>query len=463
VRLVPKSLAGQLVSLLLAALVVSQILTMVMFFGERDEAVRDAWRAEFAQRIASVARLADEAPPQLAEQFVAAAKSRKLTYSVGAAPAGDETMTTTEDDRELEILLAAALERDSIQGIRVVSSDELRKPPLPERLYDAVVDLVQGPPKPKEVDKAPAMLIAIPLSDGHWFNVELDGRSHGSRWALVPLASTLLTALATLIVVAWTVRRITRPLRNLAEATEGLGRGEAPVTLRPEGPEELRKVALAFNAMSERLTRFVKDRTRMLAAISHDLRTPITAMRVRAEFIDDEETRDHIIQTLDDMKNMTEATLSFARDEASTEETRVVDLSALVGSLVSDLEDLGHEVRFEDGEAMPVACRSASIKRAIANLLGNAVRYGARAHVRLAKTDHAVTVTIDDVGPGIPEERLTEVFEPFTRLEGSRSRETGGVGLGLAIARSIVLAHGGEITLENREQGGLRARVVLPL
>lgn len=461
-RLYPRSIAGQLISLIFVALVVSQVLTLFMFFGERDEAVREAWRAAFAARVASVARLAEEAPPELAQQFVSASRSRRVAYSIDSHPAAQPAMAGATSDPALASHLAAALDRPNAGGIRIARFGEKDRS-LPARWVAAATEAVTGSRDREQGEKEPYMLITVPFADGRWFNVTLDVGSYGSRWALVPLASTLLTGLATLMVVIWMVRRITRPLRNLAHAAENLGRGDAVARLVPEGPDELRTVAEAFNRMSERLTRFVADRTRMLAAISHDLRTPITALRVRAEFIDDDDTREHIVQTLDDMKNMTEAALSFARDDAGAEEMRVVDLTALVDSLISDLSDLGYEVSFDDGTAMPVSCRPASLKRAIANLLQNAVRYGRRAHVALARSEKAVTVTIDDQGPGIPEERMVEVFEPFVRLEGSRSRETGGVGLGLAIARSIVLAHGGDLALENRSAGGLRAQITLPL
>jgi signal transduction histidine kinase len=200
----------------------------------------------------------------------------------------------------------------------------------------------------------------------------------------------------------------------------------------------------------------------MLAAISHDLRTPLTSLRLRAEFVDDEETRAKILETLDEMERMTEATLAFAREEARREDTRTVDLAALVESLCEDLRDLEMDVTYHGPPSLLYPCRSVSLKRALRNLVENAVIYGGRARVTLEQTAVDVRVVIDDDGPGIPEADFERVFAPFVRLEESRSQETGGIGLGMSIARSIVRGHGGDITLANRAGGGLRATLHLP-
>ena len=205
----------------------------------------------------------------------------------------------------------------------------------------------------------------------------------------------------------------------------------------------------------------------MLAAISHDLRTPITSLRIRAEFVEDEENRNRIIKTLDEMQRMVEATLAFARDEASGEQQSRVDLSEFLDAIVTDYQDMGQPVRLEErppegSERIVVTCRPLAVKRALRNLIDNAVRYGKEADIELSDDEHMVRIAISDRGPGIPEERLDEVFEPFLRLEDSRSEETGGIGLGLAIARSNIHAHGGRLLLRNREGGGLTATVALP-
>jgi len=200
----------------------------------------------------------------------------------------------------------------------------------------------------------------------------------------------------------------------------------------------------------------------MLAAIGHDLRTPITSLKPRAELPDDEEARTKMLATLDDMERMSEATLAFAREDAAAEPARTVDLDALIGSLTDDLAEMGKDVTFAEGKRIAYSCRPTALRRALGNLVDNAVRYGERARVALEATPAGPVITIDDDGPGIPAAQIAEVFKPFVRLERSRSRDTGGSGLGLSIARSIVLSHGGELTLANRDGGGLRATVRLP-
>jgi signal transduction histidine kinase len=215
--------------------------------------------------------------------------------------------------------------------------------------------------------------------------------------------------------------------------------------------------------MQDRLVRFVRDRTRMLAAISHDFRTPITSLRLRAEMIEDEELKSAMTRTLDEMRDMVQATLSFASESAVAEETRLVDLVSLVEAVADDEGTLGHEVQVNSPGKLPYRCRPISLRRAVLNLTENAIRYGERARVTLMSDASTVRILVDDDGPGIPQDKLEEVFEPFTRLETSRNMETGGVGLGLAVARSCARSHGGDVILTNRTRMGLRAEIILPV
>ena len=259
-----------------------------------------------------------------------------------------------------------------------------------------------------------------------------------------------------------TVRKLTAPLRALEKASRQLGRGEAVEPLKEEGPKEVRGTISAFNAMQERLMRFVQDRTRMLAAVSHDLRTPITTMRLRAEFIDDDDMREKILASLEEMQTMTDAVLAFAREDAASEETKDVDLAALLSSMAEDYADMGKDVSFSGPGSLIYSCRSVSLKRAVRNLTENALRYAGDANLSLKAQPKSLEIEITDSGPGIPEEKLEEVFAPFFRVEGSRNLETGGVGLGLSITRTIIRSHGGDVTLKNRSGGGLQATITLP-
>jgi signal transduction histidine kinase len=263
-------------------------------------------------------------------------------------------------------------------------------------------------------------------------------------------------------VAIFVARRISQPLLHLAKSAERLGRGEELEMLREEGPADIRSTVAAFNRMQIRLRRFLQDRTRMLAAIGHDLRTPITSLRLRTEFIADADTREKFNSTLDEMQGIAEAALSLTQSEAISEVTRVVDLNALIESLCDDLVDLGWNVEFQRDGRLAYPCRPASLRRALRNVIENAVRYGERANVQLHSSAEGVEILVKDDGPGIPEADRERVFDPFVRLEASRNRDTGGVGLGLSIARSIVRHHGGDIVLSQRAAAGLSVHIRLP-
>ena len=225
----------------------------------------------------------------------------------------------------------------------------------------------------------------------------------------------------------------------------------------------MRTAIRAFNRMQERLRRFVDDRTQMLAAMSHDLKTPLTRLRLRAEFVEDHEQQRKMLADLDEMSAMVESTLAFARDDAQGEPRMLVDLGVLVESVCENASDAGEDVSFSAPRGLDVTCRPTAISRAIANLVDNAVKYGGSAHVDLTREPGRVIIAIDDSGPGIPAEEQQKVFAPFYRLERSRNRDTGGVGLGLAVARTIAREHGGDLALANRAGGGLRARLEIPI
>jgi signal transduction histidine kinase len=308
------------------------------------------------------------------------------------------------------------------------------------------------------------MVISVKLMGGGWLNAHSLLPPVTPSWAAASLTAMLVTALALVILVVLLVRRVTRPLAGLAAAAERAGQGQVFEPVTEEGPRDVRDTIAAFNRMQARQQRFIADRTRMLAAISHDLRTPITSLRIRAEFIDDAKLQAKILATLDEMQAMAEATLSFVREDATEEAFVETDLGALAESVVADAADLGGAVTFSsiEGERTVVRCRPNALRRALRNIIENALAYAGSAGVRIERQENGIAVVVEDDGPGIPEADLARVFEPFVRLEESRNRETGGVGLGLAIVRTILQAHGGDVRVENRVEGGLRVALELP-
>ncbi len=254
----------------------------------------------------------------------------------------------------------------------------------------------------------------------------------------------------------------------MAEAAERLGRDVNAPPLPETGPDEVARAAVAFNTMAGRIRRFVQDRTFLLTAIGHDLRTPITRLKLRAEFIDDDEQRLKFMADLDELDAMVSATLVFGRDTADTEPAVPFDLVALLRTVLDDAADArpdaSDNLSFSGPSHLTVHGRILALKRVFANLVGNAVKYGGAARVvlDLEAVAGVATVSIEDDGPGLPPDELERVFEPFYRVEDSRNRETGGTGLGLPIARNILRAHGGDVVLGNRPGGGARALVTLP-
>lgn len=308
----------------------------------------------------------------------------------------------------------------------------------------------------------------IRLEDGSVARYELWSDPHEGHAAHATLLSTTVMVGGVILVATLLVRGIVAPLRRLARAADTIGHTTEPTPIQEQGPHEVRLVARAFNAMQQRIARLLGDRTQALAAVSHDLRTPITRLRLRAGFIPDQEAQASIDRDLDEMEAMVEATLAYISGEQETETPRSTDLPALLETLVDAETDLGHHASYAGPAHLTVVVRSLSLKRAFANLIANAVAYGGTVRVMLRvdergrAEDRGPVITIDDDGPGIPEADIQRVFDPFIRLEHSRNRGTGGVGLGLTIARRAVLAEGGTLELTNRAGGGLSARVTLP-
>jgi len=260
---------------------------------------------------------------------------------------------------------------------------------------------------------------------------------------------------------AYIVQRVARPLSKLADAASVAAGGETAPHVPEVGPDDVRNAAQAFNAMTDRVTRTLESQRQLLSAVGHDLRTPITAMRINLEFVEDTELRERLQKNLDELQDLTEAVLSAARGTGG-ESARQIDLSSLVESICADLDDLGEPVVWSGHEPAPLKCRANEVRRAVRNLVENAVAYGKRAEVSLQVVPGFYEVVVDDNGPGIAPEDRARVFEAFVRLEGSRNEETGGTGLGLTQVKTIAEGHGGKIVLEDRPGGGLRARLSLP-
>jgi signal transduction histidine kinase len=307
-----------------------------------------------------------------------------------------------------------------------------------------------------------ALVGSLRLSDGSWLNFIAPLVVFTPLWATPLFLVLMITTAVVALVAMWAVRRATRPLSILAAAAERFGREGDAAPVAEDGPREVRAAAVAFNRMQDRLKTMLAERMQMLAALSHDLRTPLTRLRLRAELIEDPEQLTRTLADLDDIKAMLDSTLAFAHDEARCEPAAAVDLAALAQTVCDEAEDAGGQVSYAGPDHLTFHGRPQILKRALANLVGNAVNYGGAARLSLQDLGEAVEIAVDDDGPGIPESELTKVFTPFYRLEGSRSRQTGGVGLGLTVVRTAAGQHGGTAVLANKPGGGLRATLRLP-
>ena len=311
---------------------------------------------------------------------------------------------------------------------------------------------------PRNLTGRAVLILLVSLTTLHLGSLWMHQHELGGSDAI---ASTTVMAIGIVAVSMLLVRWLTRPLRRLAQAADGIGRGRA-ISIPQDGPEEVQRVARALDSMQMRITRLVDDRTQALAAVSHDLRTPLTRMRLRAGFLDDPEVQAQMEADLDEMEGMIAATLAYLQGEADTEKPQLTDIGAMLSTLCDAAADAGGGVTFDGPPHLEAICRPVALRRAAANLIRNAVSYGGGGTVRLRASRDGHYITVEDCGPGIPKDELERVFEPFLRLEVSRNRSTGGVGLGLTIARQAVAEQGGLLTLANRAAGGLVATIKLP-
>ncbi|MFP1681908.1 ATP-binding protein [Alloalcanivorax sp. C16-1] len=398
-------------------------------------------RSNLLREVASLTRVMDAAPPALRPRLAEAAASHDPAYRVRWTA------------RLAELRLPEGIDLNLHDGAGELRA-HLSRP-------DTRILVVQPDQWPAHGGQR-GYLLAIQLGDGSWLAFDAPYRS----WGLAPLPRMLislgLVLISTLLVAAVATRRLARPLQAFTRAARRFGADMRAPPIDPQGPYELREATLAFNAMQARIQRLVSDRTQMLAAISHDLRAPLTRMRLRGEFIRDRKQQSRLFRDIDEMQAMINAALVFFRDDTLKESPTPFDLGELLLTLVEDYTDQGLPVRYEEAGKRVHVGRPMALKRALTNLIDNALKYAGAATVTLGRADGRILIRVCDRGPGLPEAQLEKVMEPFYRLEGSRNRSTGGVGLGLATARAVLSEEGGSLTLSNRPGGGLCATLTLP-
>jgi signal transduction histidine kinase len=467
-RLLPDSIAGWVILVVITGLVASQLMAIAIHYDSRREAQTILEDVRIAERVVTLTRLIGLITPEQRPDLVRSVSRPSLVVTWEPNSAVD---ATDPGNVKTQLLTDVIAERQENLGLRSIQVDYIDAPfelPIGGGVIDTLLSdgeqELRGTLRQalEQQLAGPTFVISLQLPDSTWLNFAAVDQVTVPAWShqSVALIAVMLIAIIALSVLG--IRRLTAPLSTLAQAAERLGRDVNAPPLAERGASDVRKALHAFNTMQERIQRFVEDRTRMIAAISHDLRTPITRLRLRAEFVEDPEQQARMLADLDDMETMIQSTLSFARGDANPEPRRELDLVALLHSICEDSADIELTVEPADTETLPFHGQPVALRRGLCNLIDNATKYGERAHVCLSIGGDSIVVTVDDDGPGLPEQELERVFLPFYRVEQSRSRDTGGVGLGLSVARTVFRAHGGDVVLANRPQGGLRATGTLP-
>jgi signal transduction histidine kinase len=440
------TIAGRTLLVLVAGLALSVALSQFLYHHSLERALRESDAAQLAEKLVvldqTLTRLNSDQRDDAAHALAGGPIDLHWSPDPLAIPTGASDVTT---DRLREILkskLQRLSDDDLLIGVGQKDASDLHA--SQQHGIDHVT------------------LISMALSDGSWVNMSVAQVAQTSLLAPTLLPAVLLLAFCIVALAALMGRWLTKPLVQVADGARQLFAGQENVLVSAGGTREVRELATAFNDMQTRIKRLIDDRTNMLAAVSHDLRTPLTRLRLRAEALGDEPTRQSVLSDLADMEGMLDATLAFLRGDRSDEPVEMLDLGALLQSIVNDCEDAGGIASLRTVGQLTVRGRLLALKRAFTNLIQNAIRHGGSAEISARAAADDIEVNIEDRGPGISPDKLESVFEPFITLDGVRGQKAGGHGLGLSIARSHLQLHGGEVSLSNRAGGGLSVRVRLP-
>ena len=490
----PDTLRARLILLMLLTLILIQCVSIMAYMKDRNQLISKASDNLQVQRIAALISLVDQSEPYQYKAILKATETPGLAVLIsGDALVADGRMDS--DAAYMQKKLYYKTHRQPEQLIRVT----YERYHLPDD-FDCDAGDYEGAGKSgryfqgsnhnywiKEGDKRRSdhhgdwrgryrepdfrpyeLSISVLLPDNRWLNIRAARTDELPVWNWRSATGLVLTGFLVVGLMLWLLRSNTRPLQKLADAANRIGRGMDTDPLPEEGAREVRNTIQAFNSMQERQQRFIKDRMLMLAAISHDLRTPITKLRLQSEFVSEQDIQRKMLHTLTDMEAMLTATMNFARDDVQNEESRPVDMASLVQSLCDDLIDQGAELQCQLPERLVCECKPTGFRRMVSNVLENAVKYAGSANVILQTETDAesgtdwIVLTVTDDGPGIDESLFEQVFTPFYRIESSRNRSTGGMGLGLSVVRSVALHHGGQVQLQNQPEGGLKVEIRIP-
>ncbi|HEX7872481.1 MAG TPA: ATP-binding protein [Sphingobium sp.] len=436
-RLRPRTLASQLVAVAALLLLITQLISFALLVQENRRQWVTMTAAPAALRIID---MLENGETQRPEQNLGPGRAR-IEYSDRAPPAhGFPAEAVAARAREM-------FESAGIKPRRIVAYIDNAPMAAPRKARTA--DRRENDAKPRG-----RLRLGVEMADRRWIIATSRVRDGGAPIARLVIGQTLLIYAAVLLPLLWIARRLSAPLGALTTAARNYAPHAPHVPLEERGPADVRELTHAFNDVQTRIGAMLAEKDHMLGAIGHDLRTPLASLRVRVESVEDAEEREQMAATIEDMNQMLDDILALARASSDRQPAQRVDLTALAEAVTEDFEAMGHDSRFEESERAVVHVHAPAIKRAVRNLVDNAIKYGHAARVSVRTDGNHALLRVEDDGPGIAAERIPEMLEPFTRIEQSRNRETGGSGLGLALVRAVMRAEGGELSLYNRSDGG---------
>lgn len=430
-RLIPAGAFGRIIAVVAATAVIGLTLNTLLYVGSSRFSIREEEARRASEHIVIVSRMLEGEAPERRAKIVEYTSTEhfKLAWRPQPAEPGERSVALRE-------MLDAMLHWEP-------------------SLRDSKLQLYLGSPDVTEVTGS------LQLRDGSWLHFRAQDLIGGWQLQVGQIVTAGLPMLALVIVAMIALRSILGPLRRLADAVTGVGQGQS-IVLEEQGPGDFRRLIRAYNEMQARIAAMIQDRTEALAAVGHDLRTPLARLRLNAEGVTDLQARNAFARDLDEMEQMLDSLLTFFRGDAHAESPKLVDVAVLVSTVVDDLQDRGFEITYVGPPHCDAELRAGEMKRAIGNLAENACHYGTEVVVHLMASDNSIRIRVEDDGPGVPEADLQRIIEPFQRLDPARRRNTAGVGLGLTIASRIVTSAGGQLTLSNRAEGGLCAQIELP-
>jgi signal transduction histidine kinase len=473
IRLWPGSLSGQMVLILFAGVFLALISSAAIHLNDRNRALSSFGGIQTAQRFATIVQLLDPLPNEERHKIISIVETplQFVRFLNGELPMAD-VQSGDEEEQHVRALLKNYLGEPWQLRIAIMNVEEGQQPTqtnMMASMSHQMPAMMMRRQHQKHMvmmnrifPQAISFLAQVQLTDGSWVEFHNHLPKEVFTWPqhLIPSLAILFVLVTSLALLA--VRLVTRPLSLLSNTAQALGDDINRSPMAVSGPSEVRRSAEELNTMQARIVRYIHERTHLLAAISHDLKTPLTRMRLRIERLVDEKTQEDLLRNLTEMEGMTGAALDYIRGMEGMEKVQKVDMLSMLEKLQEEFAELGYEVHIQCSDLPPFPVMSKSLKRCLNNLVLNAVTYGKHAKVRADVLGNRLRISIADDGPGIPEEDFDKVLEPFVRLEESRNRKTGGTGLGLSISRNVIRSHGGELKLRNCPEGGLEIILTIP-